>query len=405
MRRNGKFGNVVLCGLVLAVLANTARNGHAQEPPRWKFEPGQKLNYNMVQEMAMSTAGTFGEQSVTMNQEMEMTWQVAEINQQGDAVIHQKFDRMKMKMTLPPALGGVIEYDSQSDKPPVGPAAAFAPMYKALMQAQFELTMTPRGEITDVKVPDEVITALQNSPGGMAMGDLASPEGFKKMISNGALVLPETTPQPGEQWSNKVELTMPGTGKQIVETTYRFAGIKEVDGISYAAFSPSLEMQISPEIITVEGNDTKTSPGFALGRGGAKIRYSFQNDTGDDGTLSVYIIEEGKDFDQASAKPVVTSQAAVESESTIQKPPGKYYLQIVGAGNWKVTVENMQPMKVTDQASSGEILFNLEAGRLHSSALDQKVTMTHPGGVQSTIDQSIMVKVTPADGAEPASEN
>jgi hypothetical protein len=193
----------------------------------------------------------------------------------------------------------------------------FAPMFKALSQAEFELTMTPRGEIKDVKVPEEVINALKSSPGAMAMGDLATPEGFKKMISNGALVLPENAPQPGEQWSTKIELTMPGSGKQIVETTYRFEGMKEVDGTQFAVFKPNLKM-------TFEGNPQMT---------------------------------------------------------------------------------------VKDQESSGEILFNVEAGRLHSSALNQKLTMTQAGGVEAKIDQTIKVAVTPAEeeaaadsGAETGSE-
>jgi hypothetical protein len=302
--RLSKVSDVTLFSLVVLVLLGSVPDLQAQEPLRWKFEPGQKLAYNMNQDMAMNTSGPFGQQSVTMNQVMDMTWEVKELNDQGEAIIRQKFDRMQMKMTLPPPLG-VIEYDSKSDAAPAGPAAMFAPMFKALSQAEFELTMTPRGEIKDVKVPEEVINALKNSPGAMAMGDLATPEGFKKMISNGALVLPENAPQPGDEWSTKIELTMPGSGKQIVETTYRFEGMKEIDGVQFAAFRPDLKM-------TFEGNPQMT---------------------------------------------------------------------------------------VKDQESSGEILFNVEAGRLHSSALNQKLTMTQAAGVEAKIDQTIKVTVTPAEEA------
>ena len=31
-----------------------------------------------------------------------------------------------------------------------------APMYKALMKGAFAITMTPRGEIKDVKIPEEL---------------------------------------------------------------------------------------------------------------------------------------------------------------------------------------------------------------------------------------------------------
>ena len=134
--RLSKVVDMALFSLVVLVLLCSVPDIEAQEPLRWKFEPGQKLGYNMVQDMTMSSSGPFGQPNVTMNQVMEMTWQVKELNDQGEAVIRQKFDRMKMKMTLPPPFG-VIEYDSKSDAAPAGPAAAFAPMFKALSQAEF----------------------------------------------------------------------------------------------------------------------------------------------------------------------------------------------------------------------------------------------------------------------------
>lgn len=310
MRTIGTLAGIGLRGCLVTILFMATAHATAQEPLRWKFEPGQKLNYGMIQEMKLgSTGGPLGGQKVTMNQEMQMTWEVVSKNEQGDAVIRQKFERMKMKMELP-APAGTMEYDSKSDAPPTGMAAMFAPLYKALSSADFQLTITPRGEITDVVVPDEVISALKNSPGGMAMGDLATPEGFKKMISNGALVLPDGAPEPGKEWSTKMELNNPLGGKQVVETTYRYEDTKEIDGVQYAVFRPSLKMSI-------EGNEQ---------------------------------------------------------------------------------------MKVTDQESSGEILFDAKAGRLHTSTLDQKVAMEQ-AGVKINIDQSIKVNVTPAESDASGSEH
>jgi hypothetical protein len=148
---------------------------------------------------------------------------------------------------------------------------------------------------------------LQNSPGAAALGEMATPEGFKKMIAQGALVLPENAPKEGEDWSTKVEVNNPMAGKQVIETTYKYVGKKDIEGVNYAVFEPKLTM-------TFEG----------------------------------------------------TPQVQ---------------------------------MKVSEQESGGEILFNVEAGRLHSSKLDQKVTIdVSVGGqaMQQKIDQTIDVKVTPA---------
>jgi Family of unknown function (DUF6263)/Wolframin C-terminal OB-fold domain len=241
-----------------------------------------------------------------MRQEMDMTWNVQEVKPDGNAVIRQKFDRVKMKMESP--YGG-FEFDSQSEQAPAGLAAMIAPMYKAMTEGEFIITMSNRGEVMDVKVPEEVVTALKNSPGAAAMGDLATADGFKKMISQGALVLPEKAPSEGDTWTSKVEMKNPMVGTQIVETTYRYQGTKEMDGTTLAVIEPELKMSFG---------------------------------------------------------------------------------------------ENPQPnvqMKIADQTSSGEVLFNIEEGRLRSSTLKQNVTIDVTAGGQSMkqkIDQTIDVKVSPA---------
>src|SRR4051812_32545642 len=88
----------------------------------WKLEVGEKLDYNMTQEMNMSAeGGPVGQMTSSMRQEMDMIWDVIGIDKQtGEAVIKQKFDRVKMKMTTPL---GSFEYDSKSDAAPTGLAA------------------------------------------------------------------------------------------------------------------------------------------------------------------------------------------------------------------------------------------------------------------------------------------
>jgi hypothetical protein len=305
---------LVFCLSAAWVIAPSS--AEAQEPLRWKFKAGEKLDYNMVQDMAMAAeGGPLGQMETKMRQEMEMTWDVQEVTPEGDAVIKQKFDRVQMKMTTP--VGG-FEFDSDSEEAPAGLAAMIAPMYKAMTEGEFIITMSNRGEVKDVKIPEEVVTALKNSPGAAAMGDLATAEGFKKMISQGALVLPEKSPAEGESWSNKVEMNNPMVGTQTVETTYTFKGTKDLDGTTYALISPELKMSFG------------------------------------------------------------------------ENPQ-----------------QNVQ-MKISDQQSSGEILFNIAEGRLRSSTLKQKVTIDVTAGGQAMkqkIDQTIDVKVSPAGEEEATSDD
>jgi Family of unknown function (DUF6263) len=214
----------------------------ADEPLRWKFKLGEKLNYDTKQDMTITRTGApAGPENIAMHQEMYTKWQVVGVNEEGEAVVTQKFDRLKIQTTLPPPLVS-FEYDTKSDKPPSGAAAMIEPVFKKLIENEFELTITARGVIKNVKIPSEVTTALKESSIAAAMGELATPEGFKKMITRGSLVLPEKTAKPGETASSKVDVNSPGGGKLIVETAYRYEGNKDIDGVPHAIFLPSLTL-------------------------------------------------------------------------------------------------------------------------------------------------------------------
>ena len=316
MRMSLKYTGTLL--IAFAALGSVvATSVQAEGPLRWKFKVGEKLDYNMVQEMQMAASGPAlpQEMKTSMRQEMKMTWDVQGVDDKtGEAVIRQKFDQVKMKMSTP--VGG-FEYDSKSEEAPTGLGAMIAPMYKAMTEGEFEITMTSRGEVKDVKIPEQVIAALKNAPNAAAMGDIASADGFKKMISQGALVLPEKPPKKGDTWTTKVEMKNPAFGKQTVETTYRYDGTKEIKGTKFAVIKPQLKME-------------------------------FEN--------------------QAAAK-----------EGQPQQPAAQ---------------QNV--MKIKEQTSDGEVLFNIPAGRLQSTSLKQNVTIEANANVNMKIDQKIDVTVTPA---------
>lgn len=283
----------------------------AAEPLVWKFEPGLTNHYQMVQKMDMSmNLGAGGETSSSMVQTIDMSWTVEEVQDDDSAVLKQKIDRMRMKMTMPGDQGG-SEFDSAAEKPPEGHAAMLAPLLKAMTADAFIVHMTPRGEITEVEVPEGMAKALEGMPGAALMGDMATPEGFKKMITQAAFTLPEKL-EPGTEWSSKLEIKNPVTGPQVAETTYRYEGPKEVDGATMEVFTPSLNM--------------------TFGEGGA---------------------------------------AKVE---------------------------------VSEQDSSGEILFNRDKGRLESSHMKQTMTMNigaeGEGGVTMKMDQTIDMKWMPEEATD-----
>ncbi|MGD9633774.1 MAG: DUF6263 family protein [Pirellulales bacterium] len=79
---------------------------------------------------------------------------------------------------------------------------------------------------------------------------------------------------------------------------------------------------------------------------------------------------------------------------------GTTFAVIKPSMNMQLAKNPMMEMKMKEQKTDGEVLFDLKAGRLHSMSVNLNITldmiaqqMTMPG----TIDQKIEVKVTPGD--------
>ena len=112
---------------------------------------------------------------------------------------------------------------------------------------------------------------------------------------------------------------------------------------STTSTEPTKEKQWTT-VYTFKGNGMKKSPVFELTGGDAKLKYSYKAPGGVGmGMFSVYVVDEGDDIMETGGFPEVMTQAENEdSESTIQKGSGRYYLNVNASGSWVVTVEEMK---------------------------------------------------------------
>jgi hypothetical protein len=296
---------LILVAVTVAVAPGSGRAASAAEPLAWKFEEGASNRYRINQ--SMTTKMDMGQNKIQskVDQIIDMSWTVLEVKPNGSATLEQKVDRMRMTIDAGEAK---VEVDTASEEAPQNQAAMIAPLLKAITAGAFRVTMSPRGEISDVVVPEEMVDALKNAPGAAMMGDLASAEGFKRVVSQAAFAFPDKL-EPNTQWTQKTEMNLPNVGKQTTEITYKYVGPRENEDENQTleAFEPSL-----------------------------KISYA-------------------------------------GGESAI---------------------------KVNKQESSGEVLFNREAGRLERSQLKQSMSVTFTSNsqqVDQTLEQQIDMKWLPED--------
>jgi uncharacterized protein DUF6263 len=232
---------------IAILLAAVTAPACAQEPLRWKFTAGERLAYDSEQDMTINVTGVQGgDFQMGTEQKLNLLWDVLSVDEQGNARIRQKLDRVRLKMTGPAAgqqlAEGVkknetVEYDSQVKDPPIGGAAMAAAMFEPMMKETFELTVTPRGEVKDVKVPPAVMEMVKRNPEIAKLGDMATDAGVQKMLMQEIVVLPEGAPKEGETWNTQMEMPIPVVGKQTIETTYTYQGTKDLDGKQQATIA------------------------------------------------------------------------------------------------------------------------------------------------------------------------
>jgi hypothetical protein len=239
MRRCFTVLAVALAGLVVA------GGAQAQTTLRYKFKEGEKLNYviDQDQKMSMSIGGMDIETKVLMV--MDMTWDVQKIDEQGNAHVKIKMDRVKMTMDGPT---GKVEIDSKDAKEPDDPIGQIlGQVVQAMAGMEMSTTVSPTGEMKDTKIPEETIKKLKNLPGVDKLGgDLFSPDNMKGMMQGG-MVLPKDAVTQGKSWTEKLNQKMP-FGKITGETKYTYEGTVDKGGKQLAKISvqPDLKIDADP---------------------------------------------------------------------------------------------------------------------------------------------------------------
>lgn len=236
----------MLWPFVAAAVAHLALASEAAaEELRYKFQQGEKLQFDVALSMSIAFSGEgMPDQTMTLEQTNEMVWTVEEVEEDGAARLRQTIERLQMSITAPPNVE--FEYDSASGEEPSGTTAKrVLPLLHALVGANFEMTMSPRGEIADVKVPEQVAEALQKAPGAAEMGDMFTEAGFEKMVQQGSPAFPDGDMEPGREWTHTVELPAAGPdSRPTITSKYRYLGQEEVDGKTLDAIAVEVDMDL-----------------------------------------------------------------------------------------------------------------------------------------------------------------
>ncbi|MEM6330943.1 MAG: hypothetical protein AAF790_11925 [Planctomycetota bacterium] len=219
MRSRRRAWALVTAGLAAAFAPVAAGAAGAAEPLRWKFEPGQRLPYRIEKRMQMEIDGAeAGVEATDLTQTIDMAWVVEAVDPAGAARMVHDVTRVQVAMRGRPGQG--YTFDTRSPDPPEDLARLIAPLFRTLVETDYRVTITPRGEMRDVAAPADLLDAMQRTPGGEGLDRFAA----ETLVGPAVTPLPEGPVEPGDEWRQTSMATVPAYGRQKTTTTFRYDG-------------------------------------------------------------------------------------------------------------------------------------------------------------------------------------
>lgn len=237
----------ITCLLIAVCVAAPVVSSHAAEPLRWKFQPGDTISYVTTQKTDIAVFSEPGDYQMGFEQIMDITWHIDEVTSDGNAKMRQDVERVRLKATLPGLPGGgTVEYDTASNDIPQGISTNQIRILKAMTGSEFNVTMTPRGEVIAAQAPPKLLKELKSLPESAAMGDFTAPDEIRELIMQSCITLPESGPESGKTWQSKAKMKNPlgGVDPDVV-TTFDYSGTRDLEGRTLEA------IKFGPEVLNV----------------------------------------------------------------------------------------------------------------------------------------------------------
>jgi hypothetical protein len=203
-----RYGCVAILSAVLVSAAS------AQSVLRWKFHPGEQLHYTRTRDQtsAKTVAGVRTQDMIQAT--TDMTLVVAEVADDHSAQMKLLIDRIRYRRK---SNAGETHYDSSTDVAPAGTDAKFAANLKELLGSEFLFHMSPRGEISGIRVGERSPKQPGATPKPTSSNTASSVRNLLPYFR-----LPEEAVAPGMTWPEQTEYLEPNLGLRRVDLTYQY---------------------------------------------------------------------------------------------------------------------------------------------------------------------------------------
>jgi hypothetical protein len=308
LRRLGLAGIIGLLGLIGPVLAD--------EPVllRYKLAKGDKLIYKTGQESKQSQNFLNMKIDAATTHEAIILREVDAVDSEGTATLKTKAERRKLKF-------GDYLFDSKSTERDTTSAvgAAITPVMERLTGSEYEVLVSSRGAVIDVKGYIELIGDLvkDNAVAQQILGAGGGKAGAQIAEQDSFVVLSDKPVSPGDQWEVPFDIDMAGVGRVKGKIVYVYEANDKVGD------RKTVRIGVAPDV-SIE---------LKIDAGGAKVT----------GTLSSSSATGSVQFDPETGR-VLKSKRSISMSGQLT----------VEAGGMTIPVETQ-----TDESNTAELIEKL----------------------------------------------
>lgn len=203
-----KFRNV----LVLLITMGLPGNAASGDELKWNLQPGDQFMATVTQESTTTTTVDKRTTKIESQTAITMEWTVqdsaesknksdTDANNDNNFLIQQKITAVEIAIGDPAVPSQAISINTS--EPSVAASKTSKNMLKQiqpLVGLTFAVTMSPRGEIVSIAVPEPTKKTLAELPAGLQLNDLFSQPGLTTAWQQATLLLPNPSVQSGDEW-------------------------------------------------------------------------------------------------------------------------------------------------------------------------------------------------------------
>lgn len=233
------------CVVAAVMLGNAEASAQEGVELKLNLQQGQTYNMKMIFEQTIELP----ERDTTMQQRLatEMRFDVVEVESDGTQTLNVTYTHVSLKQQSPM---GPVDFDSS--RPPKNLPLTAQP-FAALVDQQFTVTLSPRGQVRSLDgldvIVEKMLAGLNMGEGPAKQAMIRSireqfgPDAMKQNLQNLMDVYPDKPVMVGDTWSHKAAMKH---GLPIIsETTYKVTAITDdtVTLSSSSKISPNPEAE------------------------------------------------------------------------------------------------------------------------------------------------------------------